>query len=122
MFLALGLLVFPSDLPSVAGDGLLIAAVLMFVARPAAVMTSLAPTKLPFLDRILVSWVGLRGAVPIVLATFPLVRGVEKADVLFHVVFFVVIASVLLQGTSAPAVARWLGCSTSVAERPSFPI
>jgi cell volume regulation protein A len=122
MFLALGLLVLPSELPSVAGDGLLIAAVLMFVARPAAVMVSLALTKLPFRDRVLVSWIGLRGAVPIVLATFPLVRGVEKADVLFHVVFFVVITSVLLQGTSAPVVARWLGLSTSEAKRPSFPI
>lgn len=109
MFITLGLLVFPSKLPSVAGVSLAVAAVLMLVARPAAVFITLAPVRMPWREKLLVSWVGLRGAVPIILATFPLVAGIPAAPVLFDIVFFIVFASVLLQGTTIAPVARRLG-------------
>jgi potassium/hydrogen antiporter len=109
MFLILGLLVFPSQLPSVAGPGLALAAVLMLVARPVAVWLSLLGSSWSAPERWLVSWVGLRGAVPIILATFPLAAGVEGADTIFNAVFFVVFLSVALQGTTIPPVARFLG-------------
>jgi cell volume regulation protein A len=109
MFITLGLLVFPSKLPSVAGVSLAVAAVLMLVARPVAVLLTLAPVRMPLREKLLVAWVGLRGAVPIILATFPLVAGVPVAPVLFNIVFFIVFASVLLQGTTIAPVARWLG-------------
>lgn len=108
MFLALGLLVFPSHLGPVAGRALLIAAVLMFVARPLVTAGLLSLMRVPLRHTLLVSWVGLRGAVPIVLATFPLVDGVPQGEVIFNVVFFIVITSVLLQGTTISAVARRL--------------
>jgi cell volume regulation protein A len=108
MFLVLGLLVFPSDLPDVAGRALAITAVLVFVARPAAVFTSLAASRIGVRDRALVSWLGLRGAVPIVLATFPEAEGLAGAQTIFHIVFFVVVTSVLAQGTTVGAVTRAL--------------
>ncbi|MBM4441310.1 MAG: potassium/proton antiporter [Candidatus Rokubacteria bacterium] len=120
MFLALGLLVFPSRLVTVIVPGLITAAVLMFVARPVGVLLVLFPSKMPRAAKAMVAWVGLRGAVPIVLATFPLLAGVPGADRLFDLVFFVVLTSVLLQGTSIPAVARWLGLDVA-AERPLVP-
>jgi cell volume regulation protein A len=108
MFITLGLLVFPRQLLPVAGISVAIAAFLMFVARPAAVFVSLAASSLAFREKLLVSWVGLRGAVPIILATFPLVARVPAAPLIFNVVFFIVFASVLLQGTTIALVARWL--------------
>lgn len=108
MFVLLGLLVFPSRLPEVAGAGLAIAAFLMFVARPLAVFTSLTPFRVPWRQQAMISWVGLRGAVPIVLATWPRIAGAPGADRVFDIVFFVVFTSVLLQGSSLPLVARWL--------------
>src|SRR2546421_11499380 len=113
MFLILRLLVFPSRLPPVVRSGLLITAVAVFLARPVSVLISLLPVKMPLQEKLFVSWVGLRGAVPIVLATFPLLAGLPRASLLFDLVFFVVFASVLLQGTSVPFVARWLGVITS---------
>ncbi|MBI4270114.1 MAG: potassium/proton antiporter [Candidatus Rokubacteria bacterium] len=118
MFLTLGLLVFPSRLPAVAGAGLVTAALLMLVARPIGVFVTLLPSRMPLPDKAMVAWVGLRGAVPIVLATFPLLAGVPRADHLFDLVFFVVLTSVLLQGTSIPAVARWLGVGVAIEQRP----
>jgi cell volume regulation protein A len=109
MFVLFGLLVFPSELPDVAGQALLIAGLLIFVARPLAVAATLAPFRLPWREVGFVSWVGLRGATPIILATFPLVEMVPDADTIFNVVFFVVLTSVLLQGTTIPAMARLLG-------------
>jgi cell volume regulation protein A len=110
MFLILGLLVFPSRLPTVALAGLLITLVSVFVARPVAVLLALLPLRrMPLREKCFVAWVGLRGAVPIVLATFPLLAGLPRAELLFDLVFFVVLASVLLQGTTVPLVARWLG-------------
>lgn len=108
MFLVLGLLVFPTQLLRVAGVGVTVALVLIFVARPFAVFFSLAFSGLGIREKTLISWVGLRGAVPIILATFPLLAGAPGAGVIFNVVFFVVLTSVILQGTTIPLVARWL--------------
>ncbi len=108
MFLILGLLIFPSHLSAVFGSGLLMTAVAIFIARPVSVLITLFPMKMSLREKLFVSWVGLRGAVPIVLATFPLLAGLHNASLLFDLVFFVVFASVLLQGASIPLVARWL--------------
>jgi cell volume regulation protein A len=108
MFLTLGLLVFPSRLVPVIGWGLLAAAWLLFVARPLGVFLCLWPTALRKSEKVFIAWVGLRGAVPIVLATFPLLAKAPHAELIFNMVFFVVLTSVLVQGTSLPFVARWL--------------
>ena len=84
------------------GSSLLAAAFLIFVARPASVFVSLFFTRMSLREKTLVSWVGLRGAVPIVLATFPLLAGIPKAELIFNLVFFIVLTSVLLQGTTIP--------------------
>jgi len=109
MFLTLGLQVFPSRLVSVTGPGLLIASFLMFIARPVSVLLILSGSAFSWRERILVSWVGLRGAAPIVLATFPLIAGFAKAGLMFDVVFFTVLTSALMQGTSLGWVAARLG-------------
>ncbi|MBC6938264.1 MAG: potassium/proton antiporter [Chloroflexi bacterium] len=108
MFLTLGLQVFPSELPSIAGTGLLVAAFLMFIARPASVLAALLPARMSWREKLFVAWVGLRGAAPIVLATFPLLAGVGSADLIFNLVFFIVLTSVLLQGMSIVPAARLL--------------
>jgi cell volume regulation protein A len=108
MFLTLGLLVFPSRILPIAGSGILIALVLIFVARPIGVFISLSFFKMKFREKLFISWVGLRGAVPIVFATYPLIAGVGKADTIFHLVFFISASSVLLQGYTLPLVAKWL--------------
>jgi potassium/hydrogen antiporter len=108
MFLTLGLLVFPSRLAPIAGTGILIALVLIFFARPLAVFISLSFFKMNLREKLFISWVGLRGAVPIVFATYPLIAGISKADLIFHLVFFISASSVLLQGYTLPLVARWL--------------
>lgn len=122
MFLTLGLLVFPSQLLPVVGIGLFICSVLMFLARPMAVLICLLPfRRIPIKERVMISWVGLRGSVPIILATFPLVSGVQKADMIFNVVFFVVLTSVLVQGSSIPFFARRLGLDAPLALLPEPP-
>lgn len=108
MFLTLGLLVFPSRIVPIAGQGILIALALIFVARPLAVFVSLSFFKMKRREKLFISWVGLRGAVPIIFATYPLIAGVGKADTIFHLVFFISASSVLLQGYALPLVARWL--------------
>jgi potassium/hydrogen antiporter len=120
MFVALGLLVFPSRLVPVIGMGLLMSTFLMFVARPVGVLVTLAPVAMPFREKLMVAWVGLRGAVPIILATFPLLAGLPRAEMFFDLVFFVVLTSVALQGTSIRAVARWLGVDAPVPPPPPF--
>ncbi len=117
MFLVLGLLVFPSRLLPVAGPGLLISLALILLARPVAVFAALALARLRLRQKFLISWVGLRGAVPIVLATFPYLAGIPKPDLYFNVVFFIVLTSVLLQGTTLRYAARWLRL-----ERPLPPV
>jgi cell volume regulation protein A len=111
MFLTLGLLVSPSQLWPLAGLATLGSAFLILIARPVAVFLSLFWAKLSLRELILLSWLGLRGAAPIILATFPLVAGIERADVMFDFVFFVVLGSVLIQGVTIAPVARWLGLS-----------
>jgi potassium/hydrogen antiporter len=120
MFLVLGLLVYPSQLPGVVGTGLLVALFLMFVARPAAVAVGLWGSPFPWRQRILVAWTGLRGAVPIVLATFPLIAGFEHSGLVFDIVFFTVLTSVLIQGTLLMPVARLLKVDEPMASRPRF--
>jgi cell volume regulation protein A len=119
MFLTLGLLVFPSHLLPIAGLALLTAFFLILVARPIATFGALALARLSVKEKALVSWVGLRGAVPIVLATFPLLEHVSKADMIFNLVFFVVLTSVLIQGTSIPFVARLLDLIRTSDESPA---
>jgi potassium/hydrogen antiporter len=109
MFLVLGLLVLPSSLPPIMGPGLASALFLILVARPVSVFVSLAFAKASLREKAMVSWVGLRGAAPIILATFPLVAGIPRAGMYFHLIFFIVVSSVLVQGPLIPAVARWLG-------------
>lgn len=108
MFLTLGLLVFPSKIWPVMGTGLLISAALIFLARPIAVFISLSFFRIRTRDKLFISWVGLRGAVPIVFATYPLLARVEKADMIFNLVFFISVTSVMLQGTLLHLVADWL--------------
>jgi cell volume regulation protein A len=122
MFLALGLLVFPSHIVPVIGSGLLISAFLMFVARPLSVFICLGKAKISLREKTMVSWVGLRGAVPIILATFPLLAGVPQAEIIFNIVFFIVITSVLCQGTSLPMVSRWLKVDAPIREKRTYPI
>ena len=109
LFLLLGLLVFPSDLPGVAADGTVIAAVLALVARPIAVVVALVWFRFRARELVLVAWAGLRGAVPIVLATFPLTAGHPDANTVFDLVFFVVLLSVAVQGLTIAPLARRLG-------------
>jgi potassium/hydrogen antiporter len=109
LFLLLGLLVFPSQLPAVALASLLVAAVLTFVARPVTVWLGTLGQGYSWQERTLLSVGGLKGAVPIVLATFPLTAGVAEADLIFDVVFFVVLVSVLVQGIALLPIVRRLG-------------
>ncbi|MFN3404376.1 MAG: potassium/proton antiporter [Cytophagaceae bacterium] len=108
MFLTLGLLVFPSHIIPIIPIGVIISIFLIAIARPVSVFLSLAFSSFNVREKLLVSWVGLRGAVPIILATFPMITGVEQADFIFNVVFFIVLTSALLQGWSIPIVARLL--------------
>lgn len=108
LFLTLGLLVFPSRIVPVIGTGLLISLFLIVIARPLSVFVGLIPFKVQNRSKWLISWVGLRGAVPIVFATYPLIAGAEKAHMIFNIVFFISLTSVLIQGTSLPLVAKWL--------------
>lgn len=117
LFLMLGLLVFPAQLPAVAIPALVITAILIFVARPVAVLISMAPFRLSWKEKSLLSWAGLRGAVPIVLATIPATAGIEGGDTIFNVIVFVVVTSTLLQGTTVVPLARRLGLTV---DRPAW--
>ncbi|MFG6149622.1 potassium/proton antiporter [Halobacillus sp. B23F22_1] len=121
MFILLGLFVFPSDVFTgpVIMDGLLIALVLIFLARPAATFISLIFFKFTFKEKLFLSWAGLRGAVPIVLAIFPLLADVENSQLMFNIVFFIVIISTLVQGSSITWVAEKLKL---VSEKKTNPI
>lgn len=118
MFIVLGLLVFPKRLIPVAWGGVLISIFLMFIARPLGVFLSLAPFgKVDRRQKLFVSWVGLRGAVPIVFATYPLLEGIDKSDTIFHLVFFIVFTSILLQGTTLYPLAKWLQLEAPVSKK-----
>jgi len=107
LFLTLGLLVFPSQVIPLTGVGLIISGFLMFIARPLGVFISFLPFKSNIRTRLFISWVGLRGAVPIVFATYPMIAGIEKSGEIFNLVFFISVTSVLLQGTTLTAAAKF---------------
>ncbi|MGE0080429.1 MAG: potassium/proton antiporter [Thiohalomonadaceae bacterium] len=109
LFLMLGLLVTPSALLEEAPAALAVAVLLMLVARPAAVLLCLAPFRFPWREQAYISWVGLRGAVPIVLAIIPLLAGLPEATTFFNVAFVVVLVSLVVQGWTVAPTARWLG-------------
>ena len=122
MFLTLGLLVFPRQLFHIIGDGLFLSFILMFVARPVCVFICMIASGFSFRERLLISWVGLRGAVPIILATFPLIAGIPMADRLFNFVFFIVLTSALVQGSTISLFARWLGLDAPSQEELDFTV
>lgn len=111
LFLTLGLLVFPTRVFPYIGVGLLISLFLIIAARPISVFISLIFFKMRMKRRLYISWVGLRGAVPIVFATYPLLAGIEKAEMIFNIVFFISVTSVLIQGTTLSILAKWLRVS-----------
>jgi cell volume regulation protein A len=111
MFILLGLLVFPGDLIHVTWQGLALSILLMFVARPIGVFISTSFMKFTVKEKVFISWAGLRGAVPIVLATYPLIAGLEQGQLFFYVVFFVVLTSALVQGATISPLANKLGLS-----------
>ncbi|RUO39671.1 potassium/proton antiporter [Idiomarina aquatica] len=116
MFLILGLLVTPSHLLEYLPVALGIAFALIFVARPIAVLISLLPFSFPWREQVFMSWVGLRGAVPIILALFPWLSGVEQQELYFDIAFVVVMVSLLIQGWTIAPLARWL--NLEVPKRP----
>jgi potassium/hydrogen antiporter len=113
MFFTLGLLVFPAALGDVALEGTILAVLAAAVARPAAVYLATAFSGFRRSERVVLGWAGLRGAVPVVLATFPVLSGVSDATRFFNIVFFAVLVSTLLQGTTFEALARRLGVTTN---------
>ena len=118
MFFVLGLLVFPSQLGPVAVEGTVLALVLVFVARPIAAGVATAVGGYSPRERAVLGWAGLRGAVPVVLATFPVIEEVPGSLQLFNIVFFAVLLSTVLQGATFEPIARLLGVTTSVAALP----
>jgi potassium/hydrogen antiporter len=113
MFLSLGLLVFPSQLPEVAVKGTVLALVLVVIARPVAVVVATLPFTYSWRERCILGWAGLRGAVPVVLATFPVIDQVPHSRQFFNIVFFAVLVSTLLQGSTFEGAARRLGLMTT---------
>jgi cell volume regulation protein A len=111
LFVLLGLLISPRQLPGHIGPALIIGAVLLLLARPLSVLPCLAPFRLPWRHQAFVSWAGLRGAVPIVLATYPIVAGVARSEEILDIVFVIVVVFTLLQGPTLPAAARVLRLS-----------
>ena len=109
MFIALGLLVNPHEMIDIAGVGLLIGLFMIIIARPASVFICLLPFRnLSNRARVFVSWVGLRGAVPIIFATYPVIAEIPGSNQLFNIVFFITLLSLIIQGMTISKVARWL--------------
>lgn len=111
MFAILGLLVFPSDWANFWLEGILLFVVVTFISRPVAVFVGTMGMRLGFKDRVFTSWAGLRGSVPIVLATYPAAMGFEIGNEVFNLVFVAVLLSIVLQGSSLGLVAKWLNLS-----------
>ncbi len=109
MFVTLGLLVFPGQLPAVALKGTVLAIVLMVLARPVAVIAATFPFAYTWRERSILGWAGLRGAVPVVLATFPVIEHVPRSVQFFNIVFFAVLLSTIVQGSTFEPIARRLG-------------
>lgn len=122
IFLMLGLLVFIKEVSQVIVPGLIISMILMFIARPIAVFLTLSFSKFNFREKTMISWVGLRGAAPVVLATFPLLSGIQNAHMIFNIVFFVVLTSIILQGSTLSFLAKILKLDTPMPLRPKYPI
>jgi cell volume regulation protein A len=120
MFVVLGLLSFPSRLVETADEGLAVAAFLVFVARPIAVFGLIFPFGFTWREMLFISWAGLKGAVPVILATFPLLFGMASGSRYFDVIFFVVLISALAQGLSLPWLARRLGLLGPTQAEPPF--
>jgi potassium/hydrogen antiporter len=123
MFLLLGLLATPSRIAAIFWPGMLISLFLILVARPLSVFITLMPGKLlNYKEKTLVSFIGLRGAVPIILATFPFAAGIGNSDIIFNVVFFIVITSLLFQGTLIPPVSRFLKLTSEAVKKKKYPL
>jgi cell volume regulation protein A len=118
LFVTLGLLVFPSQLDSVAPEGTLLALVLVFVARPLAAIVATSISPFSWRERAVLGWAGLRGAVPVVLATFPVISGIPGSLDFFNIVFFAVFASTVLQGATFEWLASRLGATS---DEPALP-
>ena len=118
MFFVLGLLVFPGELGAVALEGTVLALVLVFVARPVAVFVATAFERFSLAEKLTLGWAGLRGAVPVVLATFPVIEGTPHSQDFFNIVFFAVLFSTVLQGSTFEAIAQRLGVTTA---QPALP-
>lgn len=113
LFFTLGLLVFPGALPGVALEGVALAAILALIARPAAVFATTLPFRFSTRQRLVLAWAGLRGAIPVVLATFAVLAGTEHSLEFFNIVFFTVLLSTLIQGPTFESLARRLGATTT---------
>ena len=120
VFVMMGLLVFPSQWGGTWLDGIVLFAVLTFVARPAAVWLGTLGMRVGLRERHFVCWAGLRGAVPIVLATYPIAAGIPIGLEVFNLVFFTVLLSVAVQGSTLGALARWLGLSAPARPQPRY--
>lgn len=118
MFLVFGLLVFPRQLPDVATIGLLLAFVLVFIARPVAAIACLAPFGFSLKESTYIGWMGLRGAVPIVLAIYPVLAGAPGAHQIFNVVFFIVVLNAILPGSTVAAATRFFGMEVDEPPKP----
>ncbi len=118
LFLTLGLLVFPSQMVNYISIGIMISLFLIFIARPLSVFFALSLFKLDWKTKIFIGWVGFRGAVPIVFATYPLLAGIEKSHSIFNIVFFISVTSVLIQGTTLGLIAKWLKLATPDPNKP----
>lgn len=122
MFILLGLLVFPGELLEVFWQGIILSIILMFLSRPIAVFISMIFMKYNAKEKLFISWSGLKGAVPIVLATYPVIAGIENGQLIFNVVFFVVLISALVQGSTLSWLASKLGLKggTDEGSKPSM--
>lgn len=122
MFIAMGLLVNPKDVIPIMGTGFMVSLFLIFVARPLGVFASLALFRVKIKEMVFISWVGLRGAVPIIFAALAVNEGIANSTLIFNIVFFIVITSVLLQGTTIMPVAKWLNVHKHVVAARKYPL